>query len=81
MGTTNVQPPTVTMAASVGAPERIRNQWVDALVSSDPGLNRLRYAAESALTIAVALAAEWVFVQVHCRSNPGAPPPREWHPR
>jgi uncharacterized membrane protein YccC len=52
----------LTRAASVGAPERIRNRWVDVLVSSDPGLNRLRLAAQSTLTIAAALAAEWIFV-------------------
>ena len=62
MTTTSVQPPRSTRAPSVGAPERIRNQWVDALVNSDPGLNRLRLAAQSTLTIAAALAAEWLFV-------------------
>ena len=64
MSTTNVQPPRLTMEASAGAPERIRNQWVDLLVSSDPGLNRLRSAAQSVLTIAAALGAEWIFVQM-----------------
>ena len=62
MTTTSVQPPRSTRAPSVGALERIRNQWVDALVNSDPGLNRLRLAAQSTLTIAAALAAEWLFV-------------------
>jgi Fusaric acid resistance protein-like len=61
--TTSLQPPRSTRATSVGAGERIRNQWVDALVSSDPGLNRLRLAAQSTLTIAAALAAEWLFVR------------------
>jgi hypothetical protein len=53
-----------TRALSAGGPERIRNRWVDLLVSSDPGLNRLRAAAQSVLTIAVALGAEWVFVHL-----------------
>src|ERR1700677_3172895 len=53
----------LTRALPVGASERIRIRWVDALVSSDPGLNRLRLAAQSALTIAAALAAEWIFVR------------------
>ncbi len=62
MSTTNVQPLRLTPETSVGAPERIRHQWVDTFVSSDPGLNRLRLAAQSVLTISVALAAEWIFV-------------------
>src|ERR1700733_7166313 len=53
-----------TATPSAGAPERIRNRWVDLLVSSDPGLNRLRGAAQSVLTIAVALGAEWTFVHL-----------------
>jgi hypothetical protein len=52
------------MAGSVGARERTRTRWVDLLVRSDPGLNRLRGAAQSVLTIAVALAAEWAFVRL-----------------
>jgi hypothetical protein len=51
-------------AAVARAPERIRNRWVDLLVSSDPGLNRFRAAAQSVLTIAVALGAEWTFVRL-----------------
>src|SRR3984885_15107869 len=53
-----------TATPSAGAPERIPNRWVDLLVSSDPGLNRLRSAAQSVLTIAVALGAEWIFVHL-----------------
>ena len=64
MSITNVRQPRPTRAASVSAPERIRNQWVDLLVCSDPGLNRLRAAAQSVLTIAVALGAEWAFVHL-----------------
>src|ERR1700722_16795808 len=61
---TKVRQPIPTLSASAGAPERIRNRWVDFLVSSDPGLNRLRDAAQSVLTIAVALGAEWIFVHL-----------------
>ena len=64
MRTAKVRQPTPTLAASGATPERIRNQWVDLLVSSDPGLNRLRGAAQSVLTIAVALGAEWAFVHL-----------------
>src|SRR5271156_3450321 len=64
MRTTNVLAPRLTVAASARAPERIRNQWVDLLVSSDPGLNRLRAAAHSVLTIAVAVGSEWAFVHL-----------------
>jgi len=64
MRTTNVLAPRLTVAASARAPERIRNRWVDLLVSSDPGLNRLRGAAQSVLTIAVVLGAEWIFVHM-----------------
>jgi hypothetical protein len=60
----NVGRPKLTPAASAGAPERIRNRWVDLLISSDPGFNRLRGAAQSVLTIAIALGAEWAFVHL-----------------
>jgi hypothetical protein len=49
-----------TLAAATG----IRNQWFDVLASSDPGLNRIRGAVQSVLTIAAALAAEWAFVHL-----------------
>jgi hypothetical protein len=61
---TNVEKPRPTLAAPANGPERIRNRWVDLLVSSDPGLNRLRAAAQSVLTIALALGAEWTFVHL-----------------
>jgi uncharacterized membrane protein YccC len=64
MSMANVGQPRPTPAASAGVPGRIRNQWVDLLISSDPGLNRLRGAAQSVLTIAVALGAEWAFVRL-----------------
>ena len=64
MSITNVRHPRPTLAAPASTPERIRNRWFDLLVSSDPGLNRLRGAAQSVLTIAVALGAEWVFVHL-----------------
>ncbi|HEY1652561.1 MAG TPA: FUSC family protein [Acidimicrobiales bacterium] len=64
MSITSVRPPRQTPVVSAGGPERIRNQWVDLLVSSDPGLNRLRDAAQGVLTIAVALATEWIFVHL-----------------
>ncbi len=64
MSITNVWQTRPTPAASPGAPQHARNQWVDFLVSSDPGLNRLRAAAQSVLIIAVALGAEWIFVHL-----------------
>ncbi len=64
MSITNAWQTEPTPTASAGAPERIRNQWVDLLVSSDPGLNRLRAAAQSVLIIAVAIGAEWTFVHL-----------------
>jgi hypothetical protein len=48
----------------VRGPERIRSRWFDLLLGSDPGLNRLRGAAQSVLAIAVALGAEWAFVHL-----------------
>ena len=74
MVTMNMQPPRLKPATSVGTPERIRNQWVDALVGSDPGLNRLRLAAQSVLTIAAAIAGEWIFVHFTraLQTEPGA---------
>ncbi len=53
-----------TLVPSAGAPARIRKRWVDLLVSSDPGLNRLRAAAQTVLIIALALGAEWAFVHL-----------------
>lgn len=41
-----------------------RGAWADRFVGSDPGLNRLRSALQSVVTIAVALAAEWLFVRL-----------------
>src|ERR1700689_465471 len=64
MSMTNIRQPRPTRAASASAPERIRHQWTDLLVGSDPGLNRLRAAAPSVLTIAFALGAEWIFVHL-----------------
>src|ERR1700679_311276 len=65
MSITNVgQQPRPSLTASAGGPTPTRNQWVDLLVSSDPGLNRLRGAAQSVLTIAVAIGAEWTFVRL-----------------
>lgn len=64
MSIVNVRQPRSTLAALADAAKRIRNQWVDLLVSSDPGLNRLRGAAQSVLTIAIALGAEWAFVHL-----------------
>jgi hypothetical protein len=64
MSIANVQERMPTLAASRGPSGRARNRWVDLLVSSDPGLNRLRAAAQSVLTIAIALGAEWIFVHL-----------------
>jgi Fusaric acid resistance protein-like len=64
MTISNVKQKRPTLTASTGTPERIRSRWVDLLVSSDPGFNRLRSAAQSVLTIAVALGAEWIFVHL-----------------
>jgi hypothetical protein len=64
MSITTVRQPRPTRAASASGPGRIRSQWTDLLVSSDPGLNRLRAAAQGVLTIAVALGVEWVFVHL-----------------
>jgi hypothetical protein len=64
MTITNVRQPRSILATSASAPEPMRNQWVDLLVSSDPGLNRLRAAAQTVLTIAVALGAELAFVHL-----------------
>jgi uncharacterized membrane protein YccC len=41
---------------------RIRNEWADRLLGSDPGLNRLRMALQTVLSIAIALGAEALFV-------------------
>ena len=53
-----------TLESLVNAVERIRSQLVELLVGADPGLTQLRAAAQSVLTIAVALGAEWIFVHL-----------------
>jgi uncharacterized membrane protein YgaE (UPF0421/DUF939 family) len=50
------------VTAAVRTPVRARNRWIDRFAGSDPGLNRLRMAAQSVLTIGVILVAEWLFV-------------------
>ncbi|MDT5260312.1 MAG: hypothetical protein QOD10_5392, partial [Mycobacterium sp.] len=50
-----------------GRPEpllRSWRHWADRFLGSDPGLNRLRMALRSVLTIAAAIGAEWLFVHV-----------------
>jgi uncharacterized membrane protein YccC len=51
-------------APGLGSPARIgrRHELVDRFLGSDPGLNRLRTALMSVLTIGVILEAEWVLV-------------------
>ena len=41
-----------------------RRQWVDRILGSDPGFNRLRSASLSVLTIGLILAAETIFVRL-----------------
>lgn len=60
-----VTPSVVTSPTGPGAPSpRPRGEWADRFVGSDPGLNRFRSAVQSVLTIAAALGAEWLFVQL-----------------
>ncbi|MHB1987315.1 MAG: FUSC family protein [Acidimicrobiales bacterium] len=51
-----------TLPRSGQALTKVSREWVDRLVSSDPGLNRLRGASQSVLTIALGLGAEALFV-------------------
>jgi Fusaric acid resistance protein-like len=62
MGITGLGAKTGKVAGSERASAQVRTRWVDHVVSSDPGLARLRLAIQSALTIALALVAEWLFV-------------------
>jgi uncharacterized membrane protein YccC len=52
----------VRVGAHARTPVRTWDRWIDRFAGSDPGLNRLRMAVESVLTIGVILAAEWLFV-------------------
>ncbi len=45
------------------APVRHERAWLGWLAGSDPGLMRLRMAAEIVITIGVVIAAEWIFVR------------------
>ncbi|MCU1362957.1 MAG: hypothetical protein JWM55_785 [Acidimicrobiaceae bacterium] len=49
---------------SFPAPAKRRNAWVDRLLGSDPGLNRLRSALHGVLNTAVILGAEILFVHL-----------------
>jgi hypothetical protein len=59
---TTALPPVPGGAASIGAPERVLDRWIDRFAGSDPGLNRLRLALQSVLAIGVILGAEALFV-------------------
>jgi uncharacterized membrane protein YgaE (UPF0421/DUF939 family) len=50
------------VTAAAHSPVRAWDRWIDRFAGSDPGLNRLRMAVQTVLTIAVILAAEWLFV-------------------
>jgi uncharacterized membrane protein YgaE (UPF0421/DUF939 family) len=56
------EPPIRVSRPRAGLPPRTRSEWIDRFLGSDPGLNRLRMALQSVLTIAVILAAEALFV-------------------
>ncbi len=49
--------------AAKHAPVRRERAWLGWLAGSDPGLMRLRMAAEIVITIGVVIAAEWIFVR------------------
>jgi uncharacterized membrane protein YccC len=64
---TTVPSPDVAAPAPAPAPPARtirRHELVDRFLGSDPGLNRLRTALMSVLTIGVILEAEWVFVHL-----------------
>jgi uncharacterized membrane protein YgaE (UPF0421/DUF939 family) len=54
----------VARAAAPGVLTRLRGEWLDRFLGSDPGLNRLRTAAQTVITIALALVVERVFVAI-----------------
>jgi lysylphosphatidylglycerol synthetase-like protein (DUF2156 family) len=56
------------MTAATHNPVGAWDRWIDRVAGSDPGFNRLRIAVQTVLTIAVILAAEWLFVHfTHAR--------------
>jgi hypothetical protein len=58
---------TLTRAKGAPPPPAFRSrppEWIDRFLGSDPGLTRLRSAAQTVVTIAVAMLAEWSFVRV-----------------
>jgi uncharacterized membrane protein YccC len=64
MSTSELGPSVPAVPNPAGIAESIPNRWVDLLVSSDPGLNRFRLAAQVVVSIAAALGAEWIFVHI-----------------
>jgi hypothetical protein len=68
----------MTAGPRAGVSPQTRSEWIDRFLGSDPGLNRLRTALQSVLTIAVILGAEALFVHLtHALQIPtsGAPLP------
>ncbi|HYZ55551.1 MAG TPA: carboxypeptidase regulatory-like domain-containing protein [Streptosporangiaceae bacterium] len=59
---TTARPPIPEAGALIGAPGQIPGRWIDRFAGSDPGLNRLRMALLTVLTIAAILVAEALFV-------------------
>ena len=58
----------------IAAAARLRARWADQLAGSDPGLNRLRMALLTVLTIGVILLAERLFVALtHALQTPAPP--------
>ncbi len=64
MSATRIKSAVEAIRARTDAPARIRNEWVDRFLGSDPGLNRLRMALQGVLSIAVILGAEALFVHL-----------------
>jgi uncharacterized membrane protein YgaE (UPF0421/DUF939 family) len=68
----------ISATAAPGALARLVGEWLDRFLGSDPGLNRLRTAAQTVITIALALVVERAFVAVtgatQVPTGPGAPP-------
>jgi hypothetical protein len=55
---------TTERTAAPSRPAEVPAPWLDRLIGSDPGLNRLRMALEAVLAIGLAIAAEGVFVHL-----------------
>lgn len=64
MASTSLSDADVALTWGRERPRRSTTEWMDRLAGSDPGLNRLRQALQTTISIAASLGAGWLFVHL-----------------